>query len=199
MANSLKDAYTVNIQIEAGGFKSYPASGRFVRCLNSNGDFQISLNHGSKAYFDAGMSRRLPIEDADYETVQVYNPNGFDLEVTLAIGFGDIEDDRLSISNQSISTEEVPARSLDSFNAVSVIDQAAATAILAQNLNRKSVILKNLSSMGAVWIGDSDVSGAGRGYPLNPNGEIELHTTAAIYAHNTSGIDCDVSILEVVK
>jgi len=68
--------------------------------------------------------------------------------------------------------------------------------IIASNVNRKEVIIKNLSSTVTLRIGDSN-TGATRGQPLEPLETLVLSTTAQVYGYNPDGAGSDVSVLEI--
>lgn len=77
------------------------------------------------------------------------------------------------------------------------IAASSAAQVLAQNLNRRAALLRNLTANSAAFrIGDTLIT-ATRGIELAPGETISIETTAAISAHNTGGVAQTISVLEI--
>ena len=94
----LKGVESETYTVEAGKKLDLDYTGRFARCYSSNGTLQLSFNHGTKSEFRAGIKCSLPIESDDFTSIQLYNETGEDITVTLGWGYGDVDDNSLSVS-----------------------------------------------------------------------------------------------------
>ncbi len=193
MSLKLQDAETSTFVIPANGVIRLDFSGRFVRCLSTTGQLEISFNNGAKAFFDAGIGRKVPEDSADFESFQIYNRTGVDITAVIAWGFGDIEDNRFVLSSQEINTKEVSANTLNEPRLENIVDGAAAREILAVNADRIGGLVRNLSNAYTVYLGTDTA----QLIPLAPNEVIDLSsTTYALHAVNNDGVDVDLLVVE---
>lgn len=191
--DDLKDAETGEFIIPANSMKSLDFTGRFVRCFSTTAELEISFNHGARAFFDAGIGRKIPEYNEDFKSFQLYNETALDVTVVVGWGFGDIEDNRLVISSENINTQEKRSETLNDPVIETVVDGAAAREILAVNPDRINCIVRNLSPIYTVYLGTAAV----QLIPLAPNEVSDLSgTTYALYAVNNDGVDVDLLIVE---
>lgn len=179
----------------AGGAEvTIPKPGSFVRCMASNlSTFQISVDDGPFVAFKEGQKYSAPIalgESGFFTRIRVKNPSASSLTVTMALGFGDIEDDTLILSGAI--TTAVPS-GLTTTADVSVA-AASQQLLKAANTGRAEIMLVN-NGTATMRIGDSNAAAA-QGVPLAPGASTVLTTAAAVYAYNTGASAGTVSILE---
>ena len=193
MSLKLQDAETNEFIVPANDVIRLDFSGRFVRCFNTTGQLEISFNNGAKAFFDAGIGRKVPDDSEEFESFQLYNRSGVDITVVIGWGFGDIEDNRFVLSSQSINTKEVSANNLNDPVIEPIIDGAPAREIIAVNADRIHGFVRNLSNAYTVYVGTATA----QLIPLAPNEVIDLKgTTYALYAVNNDGADVDLLVVE---
>lgn len=115
MSITLQDTESGKITIPANSFVPVASTGQFVRCLSSSNDFELSFNNGAKTFFAGGLKRELPEHSEDFTSFELWNNTGDPIDVTLIWGFGDVEDNRLSV-NAPIQIENKTGTSLSVTN-----------------------------------------------------------------------------------
>ena len=138
MQNELKDAETEEFIIPANSMISNDLTGRFVRCLESSNDLELSFNHGSKSYFEAGIARHIEKKARDFKSFQLFNKTANDITVTVAWGYGDIIDNRLSVSSD-IAIKNAPAPN----NTISIDDGGGTITVNDVNTDSRLTDIKN--------------------------------------------------------
>lgn len=104
MTYNFKDAESGKYVVEAGKSLTLNITGTFVRCLASNGDLQISINDGAECFFATGIKRSIPDmldengNQIEFKKVTLANNGNADVTVTIAYGYGDVEDTRFSVA-----------------------------------------------------------------------------------------------------
>lgn len=94
----LRDANSEPFLVPAGKTIEFKETGEFVRCLSSDGEIEISFNRGgARSFFSSGLSRRTP-NGSIYQSFELHNPTGTDVEGVITFGYGDVEDNRLQAS-----------------------------------------------------------------------------------------------------
>ncbi len=189
----IKDAQTITVQVPANGRKNIAGVGRFVRCLETTGDLRVSVNNGSRGFLDTGISYTIDPTSPDFQNIQLFNDTVSEITATIAYGYGNVEDDRLAVSNQALNVIEKRATTLNTPTNATVTDGAAAGEIVAANADRVAGHIRNVSAMGVVHLGN----GTDQTIPLAPGEVYSLAGyTGAISAVNNSGIDVVVNISE---
>lgn len=182
------DTYT----IQAGQEITIWSRGEFVRCLESTADIKISFNSGSKVIFGGGLSRNTR-RGQIYENFQLYNDTLSDVTVTIVYGYGNVSDQRLSVTAPlniaSPSTLNTPPH-------VSVAGLSTGL-LIAANSTRKEALLRNpLTNTHNFIVGDVNAT-SGRGFTLQPGEGIILTSTAAVYAYNAKSTAQLMEVMEV--
>lgn len=182
--------------IAAGASVFIDANVRLVAVLNLAGadDFQIRLNDGQAGLaFESWQFRAL---DGDgVRKVELINPNGGPIEVTLALArSGELVDGRFALPGAldvALVSPSLLGTGLDA-----TIAATTTTAVLGSDANRREVMIQNLDPTNAVRVGESSV-GAARGLRLAPGDVLTLTTTATIYVHNPNASGVSVALLHV--
>ena len=175
---------TIAITVPAADSARLPINGTYLRCLESDRDFELQIDESSKGTWSRGIGFQ---SDKEFSSFRVIAPAGSSVTLTMAVGFGRIDDDRPIASNVggSLST---------------VIDVAVATAtsalILAANSARLKALIQNLHPSAEVRVGDSNVAAA-RGIRLGPGDLLEVETGGAVHVRNDSGVSVDIAAAEV--
>ncbi len=176
MKTSLKTKTHV---VPAKGSVTVDSVGNLLYCLSSTGgnkDITLTYGNNSNNYFEAGTKYKF---DDQYYNFTLTNNSDVNIKVELAQGSGDIE-----ISN-SVNVDNIVKVTSTSggikSSADAVIDIVAGQ-ILAENFDRKEVILVALSTNTAdVRISGADVA-IDVGTPLAPGQSAKLTTTSTIHA-----------------
>lgn len=91
--------------IAAGTEERFDISGSFLRCLvSSHSDFRLRVGGGAPQYFDQGL-KYVAEAGEGFEYVSIINDGASALTLTLGFGFGDLDDDRLSLVGGSLPVE----------------------------------------------------------------------------------------------
>lgn len=131
----------------------------------------------------AGMGIQFP---AVLDSLYITNTTGGALTITVGLGIGVFDDNRLNVSGDvSVINGTVAFLNRDRGTVItSPVDITLTTTvgtIAAANTNRKEIILTNLDTAITAYIGTSSVNGTTRsGKPLRPGETVVLATTAAI-------------------
>ncbi len=190
MTNKAFRIYTVTVA--GNDSETLHVSGAYVVALSATGGFDLAFGDGPFTPFLAGLKVQLA-EGETFKTLRVRDTTGNPNTIMVGVGFGDLTDARLNLSG-SISIT-------GSQNIASVADVAlaagATTQIVAANVARRSVIIKNLAAnTQTMRIGDA-AAGAARGVELAPGETIVIDSGAAIYGYNPGGAAESVSVVEV--
>lgn len=142
LENTLHGAEYTTIVVEPGRMREIGATGEFVTGLQADGELELSVNHGSRVYFTAGITYRT--RAGVFTTVQLFNETSEPITIKLAWGYGELVDRRLT------STSHTPVinpagQELATTDATA---QSALSAILAmmQNANDQRAGLTDLSN-----------------------------------------------------
>lgn len=198
------------ILVPAGQEKYFAITGTAIHAYELNGILKIAFDSdGQKTVFAQG----LQYPEQPFKGFHLINKSAADIEGIVLIGQGTLKDSRLSlagvlsIQNEAggvLNTKPIRASALTSKSPVTVVNGAAKAQIIAANAARMSVTIRNLHVAYTVWIGGvgTDAPSA-KGFPLAPGEAIRFNVEdgapADFYAHNNSGSDISISILEAVE
>lgn len=91
----MRGAQSGQFVIPAGGRVPVQGQGQFIRCLEADGQFFVSVNNGAELYFASGISFVAPAFE-DYTEYALINKTGLPVTVIMAWGFGEVSDNRLT-------------------------------------------------------------------------------------------------------
>ncbi|RKQ73109.1 hypothetical protein [Oceanibaculum indicum] len=191
--SAIKGFRVYQLDLAAGQEITLDATGDFFRVMASDRAFGIAIEDGMVFAVEAGIGFKM--EGEAFSKLRVVETLGLGVTLSIAIGYGVIDDARLVIAG-SLPTRPTSANGLASVADVSV--PATTTALVAAaNADRVEIIVQNLGGT-EMRIGDSAVT-AGRGVKLDGGGTLTLTTSAAVYAYNAAGAAVDVSVLETER
>ena len=125
-----RGAQSSTFVIGAGDRVPVMGQAQFVRCLEANGPFYVSVNNGQEMYFASGIQYTAPGLE-DFQEYALINKSGAPVTVTMAWGFGELTDNRLTATG-NLSVINAPATKLDVDDADT---QTALASILAMLQN----------------------------------------------------------------
>ncbi len=91
----MRGAQSSQFVIPANDRITIQGQGQFIRCLEANGVFTVSVSHGQEMYFQSGISYTSP-DFEDYTEFAMINRTGVPVTVIIAWGFGTVTDNRLT-------------------------------------------------------------------------------------------------------
>lgn len=182
-----------NVSIGAGKDLTVYKRGQYFACFAASAAFEVSFDGGPWLYMDAGMTRR-PNGGADhaedFETVVIRNPAGATNNIAFDVAGGWVVDNRFAVLNDvSMAALTTIADAADVSCA-----PASQTQIVAANMARKSVTVKNLDAAQAVRIGADP--GAAKGFRLDPGQHVTFDNAAEIKVYNPGSGAVVVSVTE---
>ncbi len=189
---ALKEFRTFTYALAASGEEDIRTSGNYIVALAATGTFKIGRADGPPFDFEAGLKVKLP-EGQQFDNLRIIDTSGAPNTVRLAVGFGDFDDNRLTVSG-AINLSK--SGNLSSTADV-VCNNAAATVVKALTATRRSIEVQNLDAVASLRVGDAAVT-ATRGLRLGPGESVTLATTAAVSVRNDSGAPVSVAVLEVL-
>ena len=175
-----RDARSADYLIPAYGSLIVDTTGGFVRCLSAATDFEVGIDGGSGFYLAAGMSYTTPNPDG-FRRLELFNDGAAALSVKLAIGWGELQDDRAQF-DQSIAIKGGGASFTD--NAAVSVGTVAAQ-ILAANNSRTRAIIR--AGGGALWLGPNNTVTASGLATIAAGGELEILHAGAIWGIRSAG------------
>lgn len=187
----LEDVVSQEFTIPAGVTIPIASKGEFVRCLESTADIKISFNGGSKVIFGQGLGR-FTNRGARYESFELHNDTGSDVTVKIVYGFGNVQDQRLSV------TAPLNIASPGSLITPAHVSVAGLSSSLvsAANSTKKEVIIRNpLTNTHNFYVGDSSVD-TSHGWTIQPGEGITLTTSGAVYAYNSKSSTQNIQVGE---
>lgn len=186
-ANTRHPSYTTRtFTIPAGETVKTFRDADFVTCLVGDAKFKIAFDNGPAVDFEQGLTYRT--RDG-FRDLDITNPTGAAIVVTIGMGRGDVQDSRLSLTG-TIGADVVAPAVFDAGAPVSA-PTAAATLLLASDGNRREALIVNAGAA-TVYIGGSAAAAAGEGLPLVGGQALTLATSAALYVRNDSGGPIDI-------
>lgn len=106
------NALTVPIIIPANSQVDFPIIGNTVRCLESTAAFKVSFDNSSSGIeLSAGLAYTCP-SDTTFSRVTLKNETGSVNTVKVFIGFGRMDDSRLSVVGASVDVQNKSGTSL---------------------------------------------------------------------------------------
>ncbi len=91
----MRGAQSGPFTIPANSRITVQGQGQFIRCLEANGVFTVSVNNGQEIYFASGISYTSP-DFEDYTEFALINRTAAPVTVIIAWGFGTVTDNRLT-------------------------------------------------------------------------------------------------------
>jgi len=166
--------------------------GEYVGCIASNqDDFLLSLDGDALQFMAQGLKIRTKGGDR-FSNVTVDNSgNASVLTVRLAIGSGDLVDQRLSLTGAISVTRGLTLATVADVNCAN----AAKTSVLASNIARRRATVQNLDGAASVRVGDTNVTVA-RGIQLGPGDSYAFEVMAELFVRNDSGAAVLVAVME---
>lgn len=152
-----------------GSGQRIPVMGQaqFVRCLEANGPFSVSINNGQELYFASGIQYTAPGLE-DFQEFALINKSGGPVTVTMAWGFGELTDNRLTATG-NLSVINAPATVLKVDDDESQVTLAAILAMLGNDrLQRETLTTLQGATLVSVLNATTTVVTAG----ANVNGVI---------------------------
>lgn len=107
MDKVIRGSQTADFTIPAGGRLPIGSQGQYVRCLAASGPFYISINGGSELFFASGIQWRADGLET-YTQFDLINKSGAPVTVTIAWGFGEYTDGRLTATG-NLTVVNAPA------------------------------------------------------------------------------------------
>lgn len=107
MDKVIRGSQTADWTIPAGGRIPIGSQGQYVRCLEASGPFYISINGGSDLFFASGIQWRADGLET-FSEFHLINKSGAPVTVTLAWGFGEYTDGRLTATG-NLTVVNAPA------------------------------------------------------------------------------------------
>jgi len=186
---ALKFLRSYPITLAAGETRALNVEGDYFNVLASNQtNFELGFDNGPTTEMEQGFSGKVGYNGDPYRTVTVYNPNASSLTLTLALGYGELWDNKATLNG---AVDIAPA---SSFTAAAVTVADSATVIIAQNLERKKVTLRNVGGA-TVYLGSGDDVTKDDGFPFDPGEVMEFENSAAIYGI-VEADTCEVRVCE---
>lgn len=183
----LRGAETTPITIPANGQISMAATGEFVRCIESDANFEISFNSGPKVFMASGIARRT-FKNEEFSSFELYNTTGSPIDVVLAWGYGDLEDGRLTVTG-ALNIAQASNRT----HTVATVG-VAAVKILDANAARKGWKVTN-NGTATIFLGSDNTVTIANGEPLGAGAAAGWDDLDEIWA--ISDADQDVRITEI--
>lgn len=179
-----------NITVPAGAVVALNITGRYLMVYEANlASFEIKFDGGGTfGQCFSGFEVDLEGEE-QFQRVELRNPNGSDLTVSIGVSNGEIRDRRLQLSGSGLDISK--ASGLADATDVT-LTAATATVIAAANANRREISITNKTGA-EIRIGSSNVT-ATRGQPVPNGASFVVPSTAAVYGYSAGG--GDVAILE---
>lgn len=162
--------------------------GTSIRCLSASAEFAIAIDGGTAAGFFAGLTYSTP-RDETYEEVALINRSGVPVTVRLALAYGDIEDDRLTLT---AAVQIAPAVAFTDAPAVAVTD--VAVQLLPANPNRTNCIIR--AGAADLWLGPDALVGNAGVATVPAGGALTISHTAAVYARRSPTVTADAGVYE---
>lgn len=161
------------ITIDAGGSYILNNPFNYFRCLEANQPFKVawSTNNG-QTNFQAGLGVKF---DQVIPYVQIFNPSGAPLVVSIGVGIGYFDDSRLSVSG-TVQTEPAPY----SFFGVETVTFGDTGQLVVNGAQK--VIIQNTGTQ-LVYVGGSGTNGL----QLQPQGTFEYSLSEPLTIYGTSG------------
>lgn len=137
MDKVIRGSQTADFTIPAGGRLPVGSQGQYVRCLAASGPFYISINGGSELFFASGIQWRADGLET-YSQFDLINKSGAPVTVTIAWGFGEYTDGRLTATG-NLTVVNAPATVLKVDDDESQVQLSA----IATKITDLETLLKN--------------------------------------------------------
>jgi hypothetical protein len=180
MEDQGRGARSADYIVPANGSITIAATGGFVRCLVSAIDLKLIVDDRAQMYFAAGMAYSPP-NAAGFKRLELVNETASATTVTLAIGWGELKDDRVNLSG-TIPVKGTATTFTDNGN---ITVGTTTVTVLAANASRTRAVIR--AGINDLWLGPtSPVSSAGE--PTVPaGGEMEILHTGIIWGIRAAG------------
>lgn len=182
--------YSVNLAL-GGPPQRISVSGRFIRCLESDERFLISLNGQSPMPLQAGQGwngldevvTEIMIETRAGASVAVN-------QIEIAVGSSPFEDNRITFTS---GVRTVSASALDGSVGSIGVSSVSNTLLIAANASRRCVRFTNESSVACRLSSVAADLTAGAGEILGAREVREIFVTGEIYGR-AAGVGCTVNV-----
>lgn len=139
---ALKFLRSYTVVLAAGAARTLDVVGDYFLVISSTQtEFNVAFDNGPHIAFQQGFSGKVSNDGEPYEAVTIHNPNGSSLTVVLALGFGELWDNKATISG-SVAVKAGG----DAFTEQAVSVGTSAVELLAANTNRTSAVIRAGSS-----------------------------------------------------
>lgn len=179
--------------LSAGSHVKLPIVGNFLMCDLATLPIKVQFDDEQETALEQGFELK---PDTGFRSITVFNPNDSEVAVELSIGYGAVTDKRVSIAG-FVETGERAATVLTSHPTVT-IPAGQVAQVLAANSGRRSLLLRNLSTTGRVWVKDGATTTA-QGVPLEGLDAYSAALTSPVFVYNQSGAPVEISAAELEK
>lgn len=197
MAGTLKTprrgGLTETISIAAGAFINKTFEGRLIRCLAADGTLALLIdNTGNPMEFRLGIS--FACEPGEYfNSFTLKNESGSTVTVTIYYGWGELRDDRISLTGSLATSEVVPT----GITTDAVNNLATGTSLdIAADATREMLVIYNDSAANTVWF-RSQAGTTSAGTPIGPKQVLQIAFAGACRIRNNSGATCDIYVNKI--
>ncbi len=94
-----------NLTVPANSQVNLDATGEYVACISSTGDFYIGVDHTTPQFMQAGLMFQVKPGEP-FEALSLRNKSAENVEISIAVGNGDFRDSRLSLSG-AVTVSEI--------------------------------------------------------------------------------------------
>jgi len=178
----------LSLIIPAGGEVAANITGKFIRCMEADGPFEIAFEEFPKRFpFDLGVEL-ITYEDELFTKIRLFNSGSEAIACEFLYGYGEIKDDRLNVvqrritsimQNQDAENEFVTSATVSLANTASIAFSGVPT---GTQVRRKALIVTNQDSAGSLEISDGTNVGAivfkESNFLLEGAGPIEIHNNS---------------------
>ena len=189
----------LSLTIPANGEVSANITGKFLRCMEADGPFEIAFQEFPKKFpFDLGVELITEGEEL-FTKIRLFNDTANIIETEFLYGHGTIKDDRLNVvqrritsvmQNQDAETEFLVSATTSLANAGTIAFSGVPT---GTQVRRKALIVTNEDAAAKLEISD----GTNVGAAIFAESNFLLEGSGAIEIHNNSGGVVTCKFLEV--
>lgn len=176
--------------LQPGADIKLPIVGDFVHCDLATLPFKIVFDEDQETTFEQGFELRPA---TSFRRVQIINPNDAEIAVKLSIGYGGVENRRMSIAGK-VEVIEDPTTEMRASPTVTVPPGGTEQALPA-NTARREFLVRNLSETERLWLAGATGQGQS-GVMLEPGELFGTRSTGALFVHNPGGTSAQVSVIE---
>jgi len=189
------NSYQVHgLTLAAGEWVQLDITGEYIGCIKSNAAFKVGADDNTPQPMEQGLTFRT-VAGESFTSIQILNTSASSNSIELAVGEGQITDARLSLTaDLTLSANNGISDLIDISIAAGVSAQVAAV-----NLNRREILIQNLSGNTSLFRVGATTAASARGVELMPGQTLTLETTAEIWAFNSDAGAQSLAVVEVLK